>query len=120
VLTAAQHIGAGRMDVPGFTMPKVENLEYGQTVTSTVDRQSAHFYKLTVTEENLRNGVIVTCTSAGSDKFKVITRELHSGLLRLIYLYLLMEYSDSFTFIFFVRSCGFYNSSYTLLGGLLR
>ena len=30
VLTAAQHIGNGLTEVPGFTIPPVENLIYGQ------------------------------------------------------------------------------------------
>ena len=42
-----------------------------QTITGTVERQSAHFYRVTVTEADLRAGVIITCTSAGNDKFKV-------------------------------------------------
>ena len=30
VLTAAQHIGKGLTEVPGFTIPPVENLIWGQ------------------------------------------------------------------------------------------
>ena len=33
VLTAAQHIGKGNTNVPGFKVPNVEELLYGQTVT---------------------------------------------------------------------------------------
>ena len=33
VLTAAQHIGKGNTNVPGFEVPNVEELLYGQTVT---------------------------------------------------------------------------------------
>ena len=33
VLTAAQHIGKGNTKVPGFDIPPVEELLYGQTVT---------------------------------------------------------------------------------------
>ena len=33
VLTAAQHIGKGNTNVPGFDIPNVEELLYGQTVT---------------------------------------------------------------------------------------
>ena len=47
------------------------NSEPLQTITGTVERQSAHFYRVTVTEADLRAGVIITCTSAGNDKFKV-------------------------------------------------
>ncbi len=51
-------------------IPNVENLLWGQTITASVERQNAHFYRLKVTEEDLRTGVIVTCTSSGNDKFK--------------------------------------------------
>ena len=33
VLTAAQHIGKGNTNVPGFEVPNVEELLYGQSVT---------------------------------------------------------------------------------------
>ena len=33
MLTAAQHIGKGNTNVPGFDIPNVEELLYGQTVT---------------------------------------------------------------------------------------
>ncbi len=72
VLTAAQHIGQGRTDVPGFVVPKVENLEFGQNVSDHVERQNAHFYRVTITEEDLKSGVIISCVSSGSDKFKVV------------------------------------------------
>lgn len=72
VLTSAQHIGQGRTEVPGFQLPTVETLIYGQTITGTVERQNAHFYRVTVTEEDLKTGLIVTCVSNGNDKFKVV------------------------------------------------
>jgi curved DNA-binding protein CbpA len=72
VLTAAQHIGKGLTEVPGFQMPTVENLIWGQTITGTVERQTAHFFRITVTDADLRKGVIITCTSTGSDKFKLV------------------------------------------------
>ena len=34
VLTAAQHIGKGLTEVPGFTIPPVENLIWGQVRSS--------------------------------------------------------------------------------------
>ena len=72
VLTAAQHIGKGNTNVPGFDIPNVEELLYGQTVTGTVERQAAHFYRITVTESDLKNGLIITCKSTGKDKFKLV------------------------------------------------
>ena len=38
VLTAAMHIGSGVTHVPGFELPKVETLLWGQTVSGTVER----------------------------------------------------------------------------------
>jgi len=72
VLTAAMHIGSGVTHVPGFELPKVETLLWGQSVSGTVDRQCAHFFRITITEEDLANGVMVSCTSSGNDKFKVV------------------------------------------------
>jgi len=72
VLTAAQHIGKGNTNVPGFDVPNVEELLYGQTVTGTVERQAAHFYRITVTESDLKSGLIITCKSTGKDKFKLV------------------------------------------------
>lgn len=63
--------GKGLTDVPGFTLPKVEDLIWGQTVTGTVERQHGHFFRITVTEQDLKAGVIISCTSTGNDKFKV-------------------------------------------------
>merc|ERR1711936_826711 len=72
VLTAAMHIGSGVTHVPGFELPKVETLLWGQTVTGTVDRQAAHFFRITITQADLDNGVIISCSSTGNDKFKVV------------------------------------------------
>ena len=52
-------------DVPGFEIPKVEDLLWGQTVTGTVERQAAHFYRITVTEGDLKVSVQgISCASA--------------------------------------------------------
>lgn len=72
VLTAAQHLGRGATSVPGFDLPHVETLIWGQSVSGTVERQTGHFFKLNITEEDLKNGVVISCTSNGSDKFKVV------------------------------------------------
>lgn len=72
VLTAAQHLGKGLTEVQGFDMPNVEDLLWGQTVSGTVERQAAHFYRITVTEGDLKNGVIINCKSTGKDKFKIV------------------------------------------------
>merc|ERR1719166_135201 len=74
VLTAAQHLGAGKTkaDVPGFDLPNVEDLLWGQTVSGTVERQAAHFFRITVTESDLKAGIIISCKSTGKDKFKTV------------------------------------------------
>ena len=48
------------------------NLEFGQMVSGTVERQSAHFFKINVAESDMKNGIIVNCLSNGGDKFKVV------------------------------------------------
>jgi len=92
IITAAGHIAKGRTDVPGFDVPHVENLMWGETVGDTVARQDARFYRIDVTEADLKNGVIVTAKSSGHDKFKLVffddegqvtmvqeSRKLHKG-----------------------------------------
>ena len=41
-------------------------------VAGTVERQAAHFYRITVTESDLKSGLIITCKSTGKDKFKLV------------------------------------------------
>merc|ERR1712109_1592 len=72
VLSAAQHLSQGVTEVPGLEIPKVTTLEYGQIVSGVVERQSAHFFQIDVTESDMKNGIIVNCVSNGGDKFKVV------------------------------------------------
>jgi len=72
VLTAALHLGAGNTEVAGFEVPQATTLQWGQEVGGTVERQAAHFYRISVTEEDLKNGVIISCRSSGKDKFKIV------------------------------------------------
>ena len=37
-----------------------------------MERQGAHFYRITITEADLKAGVIITCKSTGKDKFKIV------------------------------------------------
>jgi len=85
VMTAAQHLSKGATpgSVPGFDLPHVETLIWGQSIAGTVERQNGHFFKLTITEQDLKNGVIISCTSAGNDKFKVIFFD-NDGNVRLV------------------------------------
>ena len=41
-------------------------------LSGTVERQAAHFYRITVTESDLKSGLIITCKSTGKDKFKLV------------------------------------------------
>ena len=41
-------------------------------MSGTVERQAAHFYRITVTESDLKAGVIISCKSSGKDKFKTV------------------------------------------------
>ena len=50
VLTAAQHIGKGNTKVPGFDIPPVEELLYGQTVTG--EDLNFTFYALNMTAQS--------------------------------------------------------------------
>jgi len=72
VLTAAQHLSKGTTSVPGFDIPIVQTLIWGQEVGGTVERQVGQFFKLNITEEDLKQGVIINCFSNGGDKFKVV------------------------------------------------
>jgi len=72
VLTAALHLGAGNTEVAGFEVPPCTELQWGQEVSGTVERQAAHFYRINVTEEDLKQGVIINCRSSGKDKFKIV------------------------------------------------
>jgi hypothetical protein len=53
VLTAAQHIGSGSSSVPGFEVPSVHELRWGEVLSGSVERQNAHFYRLNVTQSDL-------------------------------------------------------------------
>ena len=72
VLTTARHLQSGSTSVPGFDLPQVQNLGWGQIIGGTVERQTAHFYRITISDSDLARGVIVSCTSHGSDKFKLV------------------------------------------------
>ena len=73
VLNAARNLQSGAsVSQPGFILPAVQNLEFGQLITGTVERQHAHFYRLTVGKTDLDKGVVVSCTSTGGDKFKLV------------------------------------------------
>ena len=76
VLTAAMHIGSGVTHVPGFDIPKVETLLWGQTVSGHVDRQAAHFYRITITQADLENGVIISCSSTGERGEEIVGNEI--------------------------------------------
>jgi len=73
VLSAAQYIGQGQTFVNGFDIPPVTDLVWGQTVSGVVERQTAHFFRIPISQDDLNNGVIINCKSVDNqDKFKVI------------------------------------------------
>ena len=41
-------------------------------MSGTVERQAAHFFRITVTESDLKAGIIISCKSTGKDKFKTV------------------------------------------------
>ena len=83
-------LSGGITEVPGLEIPKVTTLEWGKVVGDVVERQAAHFFKLSVTDEDLKTGVIINCVSNGGDKFKVIFfdkegQEFRSNLFNLLF-----------------------------------
>ena len=72
VLSAAQHLSKGATFVPGVEIPNANALKMGDVVSGTVERQAAHFYWIDISEEDMKNGVVVNCASHGGDKFKVV------------------------------------------------
>ena len=64
-------------------------LKFGEMVSGVVERQTAHFYKINVSESDMKNGIIVNCVSNGGDKFKVVFFDK-------VCLFLGMFYSDKF------------------------
>ncbi len=50
----------------------MRNISWGERLTGSVGRQTAHFYRLTVTEEDLKKGVIISCSSDRGDRFKLL------------------------------------------------
>ncbi|QQP52601.1 Chaperone protein dnaJ 15 [Caligus rogercresseyi] len=72
VLSIAKYLGNGETSVPGVELPTPVELTYGEEVGGTLPRQSAKFFKITVSQEDLNKGVLVLCHSNGNDKFKLI------------------------------------------------
>ena len=49
------------------------DLVWGQTVSGVVERQTAHFFRIPISQDDLNTGVIINCKSVDNqDKFKVI------------------------------------------------
>ena len=47
-------------------------LDLDEEISGTLRRQSAHFYQLTVNEDNLKNGLIIRCVSRKMDRYELI------------------------------------------------
>ena len=49
------------------------DLQWGQTVSGVVDRQTAHFFRIPISQDDLNTGIIINCKSVDNqDKFKVV------------------------------------------------
>ncbi|KAI3729461.1 hypothetical protein L6452_18121 [Arctium lappa] len=57
----------------------VRPLPLGSSVSGKVEKQSAHFFGVTVTEEQAQAGIIVRVTSAAQSKFKLLYFEQDNG-----------------------------------------
>lgn len=61
--------------------PRVGEISWGVGIEGKVDRQAACYYRLSVTSDDVDNGFIIHCKSAGKDKFKVMMFESSGRLL---------------------------------------
>uniref|UniRef100_A0A0E0C2U5 J domain-containing protein n=1 Tax=Oryza meridionalis TaxID=40149 RepID=A0A0E0C2U5_9ORYZ len=59
----------------------VRPLPVGSSATGKVDKQSAHFYGVTISEEQAQSGIVVRVTSAAQSKFKLLffEQEINGG-----------------------------------------
>ncbi|CAA85274.1 J domain-containing protein [Caenorhabditis elegans] len=74
VLAQARHICMGQeCDVQARQLPP------GETVTSSVSKQHAHFYEINIQEEHRKNGVAIICKSSSS-KFKLVLFDKEGGV----------------------------------------
>lgn len=61
--------------------PNVTDMVWGVTIDGKVDRQTASYYRLTVSAEHVSNGFIVFCKSVNRDKFKLMMFDSNARLL---------------------------------------
>ncbi|KAJ0433617.1 putative DnaJ domain, Chaperone J-domain superfamily [Helianthus annuus] len=57
----------------------VKPLPLGSSISGKVDKQSAHFFDVTVTEEQAKAGIVVRITSTAQSKFKLLYFEKDVG-----------------------------------------
>ncbi|XP_076947802.1 chaperone protein dnaJ 15-like [Bidens hawaiensis] len=57
----------------------VKPLTLGSSISGKVDKQAAHFYDVTVTEEQAKAGIVVRVTSTAQSKFKLLYFEKDVG-----------------------------------------
>ncbi|KAI7739982.1 hypothetical protein M8C21_004397 [Ambrosia artemisiifolia] len=57
----------------------VKSLPLGSSISGKVDKQSAHFFDVTVSEEQAKAGIVVRVTSAAQSKFKLLYFEKDVG-----------------------------------------
>ncbi|KAL8196384.1 hypothetical protein R6Q57_024679 [Mikania cordata] len=68
-----------KLGVPIKTTISANVLEEALTGTITVEKQSAHFFDVTVNEEQAKAGIVVRVTSAAQSKFKLLYFENDIG-----------------------------------------
>mmetsp|Transcript_15467 Transcript_15467/g.22758 ORF Transcript_15467/g.22758 Transcript_15467/m.22758 type:complete len:387 (-) Transcript_15467:224-1384(-) len=54
------------------TDPDVQPLEIGRTYNGSVERQQAIFFRLNVTEQQSKDGIVMMCTSSNKSRFKLV------------------------------------------------
>ncbi|KAJ0669451.1 putative DnaJ domain, Chaperone J-domain superfamily [Helianthus annuus] len=57
----------------------VRPLPIGSSVSGKVEKQSAHFFSVTISEEQARSGIVVRVTSSAQSKFKLLYFEQDNG-----------------------------------------
>nr|ACO12081.1 Chaperone protein dnaJ 15 [Lepeophtheirus salmonis] len=72
VLSQAHHIANGKKKIDGEDLPSVQDVSYATEYKIMIQSQTAKFYRINITRDDLDHGVIIRCISKHSDKFKVI------------------------------------------------
>jgi curved DNA-binding protein CbpA len=63
--------------------PRVVDMVWGTTIDGRVDRQTACYYRISISNENLSNGFLMNCKSSNKDRFKLVMFDSSGKLLHL-------------------------------------